>query len=85
MNIDLYILFQYQAYYFRIPGSSLLPEAAFQSREINYPYRIKTKEELIGDIIFILKSPATNVIGALKSGGQKIAGIVKALEERASA
>jgi len=46
---------------------------------------LKTKEELIGDIIFILKSPATNVIGALKSGGQKIAGLIKTLEERASA
>ncbi len=46
---------------------------------------LKTKNELIGDLIMILQSPAKNVIGALNSGGQKIAGIVKALEERASA
>lgn len=46
---------------------------------------LKTKNELIGEVIMLLQSPASNVISALKSGGQKIAGIVKALEERASA
>ena len=43
---------------------------------------IKSKEELIGDIINLLQSPAKNVISALKSGGGKIAGIVKTLSER---
>lgn len=44
---------------------------------------IKTREELIGDIIGLLQSPAKNVISALQaSAGQKIAGLVKALEER---
>ena len=43
---------------------------------------IKSKEELIGDIIALLQSPAKNVISALKSGGGKIAGIVKTLSER---
>jgi len=41
---------------------------------------IKSKEELIGDIIGLLQSPAKNVISALKSGGGKIAGIVKTSE-----
>ena len=46
---------------------------------------IKSKEELVGDIISLLQSPAKNVISALQgSAGQKVAGIVKALEERAS-
>ncbi len=45
---------------------------------------IKTKEELIGDVIMLLQSPAKNVISALKSGGSTIAGLVKTLEERAS-
>jgi large subunit ribosomal protein L10 len=46
---------------------------------------IKSREELIGDIIGLLQSPAKNVIGALQaSAGQKIAGLVKALEERAA-
>ena len=44
---------------------------------------IKSKEELIGDIVMLLQSPAKNVISALQgSAGQKIAGVVKALEER---
>lgn len=45
--------------------------------------KLKSKSELLGDIIFLLQSPAQNVVGALKSGGNKIAGLVKALEERA--
>ncbi len=45
---------------------------------------LKSKEQLIGEIIAILQSPAKNVIGALKSGGSTIAGLVKALEERAA-
>lgn len=43
---------------------------------------IKSKNELIGDVIALLQSPAKNVISALKSGGQTIAGLVKTLEER---
>lgn len=44
---------------------------------------LKSKEELIGDIIGLLQSPAKNVISGLTSGGSKIAGILKTLEERA--
>lgn len=44
---------------------------------------IKSKEELIGDIVALLQSPAKNVISGLQgSAGHKIAGLVKALEER---
>lgn len=43
---------------------------------------LKSREELIGDIIGLLQSPAKNVISALKSSGGKIAGIVKTLQER---
>jgi large subunit ribosomal protein L10 len=43
---------------------------------------LKSREELIGDIIGLLQSPAKNVISALKSSGSKIAGIVKTLQER---
>jgi len=43
---------------------------------------IKSKEEVIGDIIGILQSPAKNVISALKSGANTIAGLVKTLSER---
>ncbi len=43
---------------------------------------IKSREELIGDIVGLLQSPAKNVISALKSGGSTIAGLVKTLSER---
>jgi large subunit ribosomal protein L10 len=43
---------------------------------------LKSKEEVIGEIITILQSPAKNVISALKSGGSTIAGLVKTLSER---
>ena len=46
---------------------------------------LKSKAELIGDIIGLLQSPTKNVIGALQaSSGQKIAGLLKTLEERAN-
>lgn len=45
---------------------------------------LKSKNELIGDIIGLLQSPAKNVLGALQSGGNKLAGIIKTLENRAS-
>ena len=43
---------------------------------------LKSKEELVADIISLLQSPAKNVISALMSGGNKLAGIVKTLQER---
>ncbi len=43
---------------------------------------IKSKEELIGDIITILQSPAKNVISALQSGGSTLTGILKTLSEK---
>lgn len=43
---------------------------------------IKSKEEVIGEIVTILQSPAKNVISALKSGGGKLAGILKTLSEK---
>jgi large subunit ribosomal protein L10 len=43
---------------------------------------LKSKEELVGEIIGLLRSPATNVISALQSGGNTIAGLLKTLAER---
>jgi len=43
---------------------------------------IKSKEELIGDVISLLQSPAKNVISALQSGGNKLSGIIKTLSEK---
>jgi large subunit ribosomal protein L10 len=43
---------------------------------------IKSREELIGEIIGLLQSPAKNVISALKSGGGTISGILKTLSQK---
>jgi len=43
---------------------------------------IKSKEEVIGDIIGLLQSPAKNVVSALKSSGGKLSGILKTLSEK---
>lgn len=43
---------------------------------------IKSKNELIGDVIALLQSPAKNVVSALTSSGQTIHGLLKTLEER---
>ena len=43
---------------------------------------IKSKEELIGDVITLLQSPAKNVISALQSGGNKLSGIIKTLSDK---
>lgn len=45
---------------------------------------IKSRQELIGDIVTILQSPAKNVVSALQSGGGKLAGILKTLSEKGS-
>ncbi|MBU6167530.1 MAG: 50S ribosomal protein L10 [Bacteroidetes bacterium] len=45
--------------------------------------KLKSKEQLLGEVIGLLQSPARNVISALQSGGQTIAGLVKTLQERA--
>ena len=44
---------------------------------------LKSKEDLIGDIILLLQSPMKNVVGSLNSGSNVIGGLLKALEERA--
>jgi large subunit ribosomal protein L10 len=43
---------------------------------------VKTREELIGDIILLLQSPARNVISALQSGGNKLHGVLETLSKK---
>jgi large subunit ribosomal protein L10 len=50
--------------------------------QLNTLVNNKSKNELIGDIIGLLQSPAKNVVSALQSGGNKLSGIVKTLSER---
>ena len=50
--------------------------------QIDTLIKLKSKEQLIGEIIGLLQSPAKNVVSALQSGGSTIAGLVKTLQER---
>jgi large subunit ribosomal protein L10 len=43
---------------------------------------VKTREEMIGEVIALLQSPAKNVISALQSGGTKIHGVLETLSKR---
>ena len=52
--------------------------------ELDMLVSIKSKDELIGDLIALLQSPAKNVISALSSGGDTLAGVVKTLSERSA-
>lgn len=62
---------------------ALIEEAVYIGDEyLETLVNIKSKEELIGDIIGLLQSPAKNVVSALKSGGGKLAGILKTLSEK---
>jgi large subunit ribosomal protein L10 len=49
---------------------------------LNSLVEIKSKEELIGEIIGLLQSPAKNLVSALKSSGSKISGVLKTLSEK---
>ena len=58
-------------------------EGFYKAGDLDVLAMIKSKEELIGDVIGLLQSPMKNLISALQSnGGQKIHGILKSLKER---
>jgi large subunit ribosomal protein L10 len=52
--------------------------------ELDNLVSLKSKEELIADVIALLQSPAKRVISGLQSGGGKLAGILKTLSEKES-
>ncbi len=63
--------------------AAYIDESVYVGEEnLDFLESIKSKEELIGEIVGLLQSPAKNVISGLKSGGGKLAGILKTLGER---
>ncbi len=54
----------------------------FGDDQVEILSKLKSREELIGDIVLMLQSPAMNVISGLQSAGGKLAGIVKTLSEK---
>jgi large subunit ribosomal protein L10 len=58
-------------------------EGIYTEHDLEVLATIKSRDELIGDVIGLLQSPIKNLVSALQfNGGQKIHGILKALEER---
>jgi large subunit ribosomal protein L10 len=67
----------------KLKGASIDKAFFYGDDSLEVLVKLKSKNELIGEIIGLLQSPAKNVISALKaSSGDKIAGLVKALGER---
>ena len=44
--------------------------------------QLKSKEDLLGDLLTLLNSPMSNLLSALGSGGSNVMGLLKALEEK---
>ncbi len=65
-----------------LKGASIHGAFYYGDDSIDALTKLKSKNELIGDVIGLLQSPAKNVISALQSGGNKLAGIVKTLSEK---
>lgn len=71
-------------------GKPLLKAASIDSslfigeENLKMLVELKSKNELIGEIISLLQSPAKNVVSALLSGKNTLAGLVKTLEDRAN-
>lgn len=51
-------------------------------KSLNELAKLKSKQELLGEIVGLLQSPMSNLISALQSGKSTISGIVKTLSER---
>jgi large subunit ribosomal protein L10 len=59
-----------------------IEECVYLGDQLDFLCGIKSRDELLGDLVGLLQSPARNVISALQSGGAKLAGIVKTLSEK---
>jgi len=68
-----------------LKGASIDTSFYIGANQLDALTALKTKNELIGEVIGLLQSPAQNVISALKGQGSKIAGILKTLSEREAA
>tara|TARA_R110002049_G_scaffold144968_5_gene307262 strand:+ start:241 stop:774 length:534 start_codon:yes stop_codon:yes gene_type:complete len=67
-----------------LKGASIDRDVFVGDDQLKTLSKLKSKQELIGEIIGLLQSPATNVISALQSGKHTLAGLVKTLSERES-
>lgn len=65
-----------------LKGASIDTDLFIGEQHLNTLSELKSREELIGEIVGLLQSPAKNVVSALQSGGQTLSGLVKTLSER---
>jgi len=65
-----------------LKGASIEAAAFIGEQHLDMLANLKSKNELIGEIVSLLQSPAKNVLSALLSSKNTVAGLVKALEER---
>ena len=66
----------------KLKGASIDTDLFIGEQHLDALSKLKSKDELLGEVIGLLQSPAKNVISALNSGGSTIAGLVKTLSER---
>lgn len=62
--------------------AAVIEKALFGENQLDALSTMKSKEEVIGDIIGLLLSPISNVVGALQSQGSTIAGAIKQIAEK---
>ena len=65
-----------------LKGASIDSDLFIGEEHLKMLSELKSKNELIGEIIGLLQSPAKNVISSLQSGGNTLSGLVKTLSER---
>ncbi len=65
-----------------LKGAFVQDMAFLGDDQLPFLVNLKSKNELVGDLISLLQSPARNVISALQSSGGKLAGILKTLSEK---
>lgn len=67
-----------------LKAASINADLFIGADQLNTLSELKSKNELIGEVISLLQSPAKNVISALQSGKGTLGGLMKTLEERAA-
>ncbi len=67
---------------FNLKGASVDSSVFVGADQLDALVALKSRQELIGEVIGLLQSPARNVISALQGGGNKLAGILKTLSEK---
>ncbi|MFT7247755.1 MAG: large subunit ribosomal protein L10 [Arcticibacterium sp.] len=69
----------------KLKGASIDSDLFIGHDQLDKLASLKSKAEMIGEVIMLLQSPAKTVLGGLQSGGNKLAGILKTLSEKEAA